>query len=272
MEDKQETQSSTTTSEAELAQLRSEVARVESEGAKIRSEIADTIVATYEAPFDKLGGLSSLQALSLSIGDGPQSHRGTSDMQDLHIDCLIRSYKKHKEYEKLLNGNFDLRQERNNGLVTRLREEQAGCEKMIRMSQQSLENLLCFSHLRLRGIEELLWGVGHKFPVDGMGRAITDGGPSAKSDPHYPRFTYGSPAPSEGTSNESGTHSRNGSASLEVEQSPCVVQVDKPIVPSDTSDIDAEMGDIEATVARLGLTMDGPDVDVNDAAGETRLA
>ncbi len=80
MEDKQETQSSTTTSKAELA--------------KVRSEVADRIIATYEAPFDKRGGLSALQGLSLAIGDGPQSHRETGDMQDLHVFCLIHSYKK----------------------------------------------------------------------------------------------------------------------------------------------------------------------------------
>jgi len=257
MENEQETQSSTTTSEAELAIL--------------RSEIADKIVADYEAPFDKLGGLNPLQALSLSIGDGPQSHRGISDMQDLHIDLLIRNYKTHRELEKMLKGDFDLRQERDNELVTRLREEQAGCEKRIRVSQSSLEHLLCFSYLRLKGIEELLWGVGHKFPVDSMGRAITDGGPSEQSDPHYPRLTFGSPVPSVGASNESGNHSRNGSANSEVEQSPCVAKVDKPVVPSNTSDNDAEMGDIEATVARLGLTLDGPDIDDKDEDSDVGL-
>ncbi len=257
MENKQETQSSTTISEAELA--------------KLRSEIADKIVADYEAPFDKLGGLNALQALNLSIGDGPQSHRGTSDMQDLHIDLLIRSYKTHRELEKMLKGDFDLRQERDNKLVTRLRKEQADCEKWIRVSQASLERLLCFSYLRLKGIEELLWGVGHKFPVDSMGCAITDGGPSEQSDPHYPRLTFGSPGPSEGASNESGTHSRNGSANAKVEQSPCVAKVDKPIVLSNTPDTGAEMEDIEATVARLGLTMDGPDIGDNDEDGDVGL-
>lgn len=50
MEDKRESRSSAATSEAELAKLRSEIA-------KTRSEIADRIIATYETPFDKLGGL-----------------------------------------------------------------------------------------------------------------------------------------------------------------------------------------------------------------------
>lgn len=257
MEDKLESQSSAATSEAELA--------------KLRSGIADRIVATYEAPFDKLGGLSSLQALSLSIGDGPQSHRGTSNMQDLHIDSLIRQYKAHREYEKMLKGDFDLGQERHHELVTRLREEKEDCEKKIQRSQQSLENLLCFSYARLKGIEELLWGVGHKFPVDSMGRAIMDGGPNEESGPHYPRLAFGSPAPSVGASNEGGTYSRNGSANVEVEQSPCIVKVDRPIVPSNTPDIKAEMGDIQATVARLGLTMDGPDIDDNYEDGDVGL-
>lgn len=192
-------------------------------------------------------------------------------MQDLHTDSLIRHYKAHREYEKMLKGDFDLGQERHHELVTRLREEQADCQKKIRRSQQSLENLLCFSYARLKGIEELLWGVGHKFPVDSMSRAITDGGPSAESDPHYSRLTFGSPAPSVGASNKSGMYSPNGSANVEVEQSLCVVNVDRPTAPSNTSATDAEMGDIQATVARLGLTMDGPDIGVSEEDGDVGL-
>jgi len=257
MEDKQTTQTSTATSEAELAEL--------------KSEIADKILADYEEPFDSMGGLTPLQALNLSIGDGPQSHRLSGETQDLYIGCLIRSYKTHRKYEKMLKGDLDLRQEHDKELVARLQEGQADCEKAIRQSQASLEQLLWFSYARLKGIEKLLWGVGHRFPVDSMGRAITDGGPSEESDPHYPRIHLGAPGPRAGASNESGTHPRNGSGNAEVEQSPRIAKVDKPLVLAKTPDTDAEMEDIEATVARLGLTMDGPDIDDDDKDGGVGL-
>lgn len=252
MEDKQETPSSTAISEAELA--------------KKKSEVADKMVADYEEPFDKSGGLTPLQALNLSIGDGPQSHQMTSEMQDLHIGRLIRNYKAHREYEEMLKGDFDLRQERHKNLATRLQEGQAGCEKAIRESQASLEHLLCFSYARLTGIEELIWGVGHAFLVDRMGRAVKT---SEESDPHYPRIHWSSTVPSAGASNQNGSQSQNRTAHAEVEQSPLVAKADKSMVPSNKPDTDAEMEDIEATVARLGLTMDGPDIDNDEQEGDT---
>jgi len=103
-----------------------------------------------------------------------------------------------------------------------------------------------------------------------MGRAVVDvdGG---TSDPHYPRIHLGAREPSMGAGNESGTHTRNGSANAEVEQSFCVATLAKPMVLSNTPDTGAEMEDIEATVARLGLTMDGPDIGDNDEDGDVGL-
>jgi len=137
MEDKRETQSSTVMSQAGLA--------------KLRSEVADKFVASYEEPFDSSGGLTSLQALNISVGKGPDSHRKTGDTQDSHINGLIEYYKSHRDFERTLKKVMELPPDQQEDLVARLQKGLGACEKLIRIYQEGLERSLALSYARLKG-------------------------------------------------------------------------------------------------------------------------